>query len=424
MFPYILFLVGDILNKTYYIDNLCGTKSGDGLTRETAVLSYKDVEICPGDTVLFKRGCVFLEPITSPDGEEDKPITFSAYGEGEKPRFEASLDLNNASLWLTCSNNIWAYQSEITDEVCNVFLDEGFGWLCYKKEDLKHEGDWYYTHIGYTNRECPKSEKKTKRVLYLYCDKNPAEKYKKIKASLFGARYLATANKNAIFDNLSFKYSGVHGFLAIGAKNITIKNCDFSYIGGAVWQRDRQIRFGNGVEFWNYAENVTIENCAFDNIYDSCTTHQGGRNYETPKNITIKNNRFSNYGMAAYEIRDKVTFNTVFSGNICENAGEGISVQSDIRPRNSEIYPQPMGHHIFIWRIESETKGGSITISDNTFLNTNFGSAIYSIIPPLAKGQFLFRNNTFPPYYPELVKWENEYITHEDFKKLFKENKK
>ena len=417
--PVYCFLVGDIVNKTYYVDNLCGSKSGDGLTPETAALSYKDVPVRPGDTVLFRRGCTFSESITSPDGEEGKPITYSAYGEGEKPQFEASLDLSDASLWVSGGNNIWEFAKEIKEEVCNLFLDDGFGWLCFEKEELKREGNWYYTHIGYTNRECPESEKSKKRILYLYCDKNPAEKYGKIKASLFGARYLASANESAIFDNLSFKYSGVHGFLGIGAKNITIKNCDFTCIGGAVWQRDRKIRFGNGVEFWNYAENITVENCTFDNIYDSCTTHQGGRNYETPKNITIRNNRFSNYGMAAYEIRDKVPFNTDFSGNVCENAGVGISVQSEERPRNSEIYPEPLGHHIFIWRIEKITDGGSITIADNTFGKADFGSAIYSIIPHLEKGQFLFKSNTFPEDYPELIKWENEYISLENFKKLF-----
>lgn len=405
--------------KTYYIDNLNGSISGDGLSQKTAVLSYKDVPICPGDTVLFRRGCVFLEPITSPDGEKDKPITFSAYGEGEKPRFEASLDLNNASLWINTGGNIWEYSNEIKDEVCNIFLDDDFGWLCYEKEDLKHEGEWYYSHIGYTNRECPESEKNKKRTLYLFCGENPAKRYKKIKVSLFGVRYLASATKNVIFDNLSFKYSGVHGFFAINAKNITIRNCDFSYIGGAVWQRNRKIRFGNGAEFWDYAENILIENCTFDNIYDSCTTHQGGGNYETPKNITIRNNRFSNYGMAAYEIRDKVTYNTVFSGNICEKSGLGISVQSDERPRNSEIYPEPMGHHIFIWRIENKTEGGSIKICDNTFDKANFGSAIYSIIPPLEKGQFLLKNNTFNEVYPELIKWENKYISLDKFNTLF-----
>lgn len=103
--------------------------------------------------------------------------------------------------------------------------------------------------------------------------------------------------------------------MAINAKNITIRNCDFSYIGGAVWQRNRKIRFGNGAEFWNYAENILIENCTFD--------------------------------------------------------------------------------------------------------KADFGSAIYSIIPPLEKGQFLLKNNTFKEVYPELIKWENKYISLDKFNTLF-----
>ena len=54
--------------------------------------------------------------------------------------------------------------------------------------------------------------------------------------------------------------------------------------------------------------------------------------------------------MAAYEQRDALPQNAVFSNNVCMDAGEGFSKQGEIMPRKSEIWPQPMGHHIFFWR--------------------------------------------------------------------------
>ena len=39
--------------------------------------------------------------------------------------------------------------------------------------------------------------------------------------------------------------------------------------------------------------------------------------------------------------------------------------RGDEAPRSSEIWPQPMGHHIFLWRMESATEGGYVEIKNN-----------------------------------------------------------
>ena len=84
-----------------------------------------------------------------------------------------------------------------------------------------------------------------------------------------------------------------------------------------------------------------------------------------------------------------------FEGNICRNAGCGFGMLGEQLPRRSEIWPQPMGHHIFLWRIPEATEGGSLYITDNTFEAAPVGAAIYSIISAEAEAQMTLDNNLY-----------------------------
>lgn len=382
---------------TYYVDNILGNNACCGTDAAHPVSDYRVLKIKPGDKILFRRGCVFRDFILSPDGTPNRPVFWGAYGEGDSPRFLGSVDLSDEKYWHKKEKDIWECTAYLTSEVCNIIFNGGSSWgrLAWEYDEMKKQGDWYYTHIGFTNRPCPQEYLNKPRRLYLYSEKNPAVFYKNIECALFGERALAFGKNHVVFDNIDFMYSGVHGYLGIDTSYITIKNCGFYFIGGAVWERKRKIRFGNAVELWNSANNITVENCRFDNIYDSCFTTQGCTEYVTPQKITFTNNECSNFGMAAYELRDRITYDTVFSHNYCHHAGMGFSAQSDERPRNSEIYPEPMGHNIFIWRIENITPRGSVTVSNNRFGETAFGSPIYSKAALLPSQQIKFSNNTF-----------------------------
>ena len=67
--------------------------------------------------------------------------------------------------------------------------------------------------------------------------------------ALWGNRQAVTAQRYVLIRDLAFEKCGVHGFSAIHATPITIRNCWFRCIGGAVFDREKHIRFGNGVEF-------------------------------------------------------------------------------------------------------------------------------------------------------------------------------
>ena len=126
--------------------------------------------------------------------------------------------------------------------------------------------------------------------------------------------------------------------------------------------------------------------------------------------------------MAAYEQRDVLPKYAEFTGNICLDAGDGFSKQGEIMPRKSEIWPQPMGHHIFLWRINKPTIDGKLIIKHNMFLNAPHGAAIYSIISASAEAQIQIESNTYYTENQELLNYFNK-KTYHNFKEYGTEEK-
>lgn len=81
--------------KTFYIDSQAGQDDQNGESEKTAWKSLsrlKDMQLVPGDTVLFKRGSRFVGKDAAlrfkGSGSAEAPILITAYGEGERPLFE------------------------------------------------------------------------------------------------------------------------------------------------------------------------------------------------------------------------------------------------------------------------------------------------------------------------------------------------
>lgn len=347
--------------------------------------------IAPGDTVLFKRGCVFRAPFPIVEGTPDLPVKYSAYGNGTNPVFIASTDVSNKDCWEEISKNIWRCNTEIPGEVGNFVFnsDECSATLRWNDNELCCQGDFWDSRFG----SCEKKTHSATQNILIYSIQNPGDFYNHIECVSYNTRIIGKIQSNIVIENICFKNSGVHGLAGQG-KNVIIRNCTLENIGGCVWDRNLKIRFGNAIEFWTYGEDIIIENCFFKNIYDSCVTHQGPGEQTIPtKNFICRNNTFDTYGMAAFEYRDKMPINSCFSYNTCLNAGCGFAMLGEELPRNSEIWPLPMGHHIFLWRIDNPTEGGSLFIENNTFGNAPVGSAIYSLISDDAFKQIVIKDN-------------------------------
>ncbi len=380
---------------TYYIDVMNGNDESDGLSPEKPKKDQSLLTVKAGDTVLFKRGSFIRDKLNITEGEDDSPITYGAYGEGTKPTFCGSTNVSAESDWQeTERKNVWKCMKAIPGDVGNFVFGDGecsatFRW---SKEELSGQGD--FNDSRFAQGEQFRGNYSAQEVL-MYSEKNPAQYYGNIEAISYAKRSMGTLKSNVIIEGLRIMNSGVHGFAGAG-KNVIIRDCDFENIGGCGWNRDLKIRFGNAVEFWTYAENVLVENCSFKNVYDSCITHQGPGDKTIPaRKFDCRGNTFDTYGMAAFEYRDKLPIDSSFTDNVCKNAGCGFAMLGEELPRKSEIWPQPMGHHIFLWRIPKETEGGNLTISGNTFGPAPVGAAIYSIISPEAEAQMKVDNNKY-----------------------------
>lgn len=402
--------------RTYYVDGIEGLSHRDGRSPETAVSSWRDLSIAPGDKILFRRGSLWRDALELPcTGTDDAPIYCGAYDEGTQPTFCGSVSASSSTDWTQIHENIWQYTKELSSEPGNVIFENDLcGVLAWEEADLDAPDKWHYTAIA---GDMPRRFLPGK--LLMYSVGNPAENHSCIEIALYGCRHMVSCRENAIFEDIAFINGAVHGYGDTHVKNITFRRCTFRMIGGIVWSKELRIRFGNGIECWNSGENVLVENCLFDQIYDSCVTHQGpGEKAGLAVNVRYIGNTFKNYGMAAYEARDKVGSGVAFERNICMGAGEGFSLQDETPPRRSEIWPQPMGHHVFIWRMEHETEGGSISIRDNVFGSVPYGAAIYSIVSPEAEAQFIRSGNEYQKKEGLLIRWGGRNYVAEDLDTL------
>lgn len=372
--------------KTYHIDPAGGNDANDGLSPSKPFKNYIGHKFIGGDRVLFKRGGVIRDALHAYSGEEHAPIIYGAYGNGPRPVFLGSLALGNPDKWIEERPSIWRCKDAMPSEVCNIVFNNGqsCGNLRWRGEELHQPGEWHYTGLG---------KIRGGDILYLCSPTNPGNAYADIECSLWGQRRLVGGEHDVILENLSFRNSGVHGYQESHARRVVIRNCEFRFIGGAVWNRNNRIRFGNGVEFWDGASDVTVESCVFDNIYDAGVTHQGGGTQHIPERVRFRNNLFLHCGLAAYESREP-SRDVYFEYNTCIGSGGGFSMQGEDPPRRSEPYPQPLGYHVWAWLIDAHTQPGNVYVRHNVFCESA-GAAICLTVDPADAKKFQLDHNAY-----------------------------
>ena len=383
--------------QTYYIDPAAGNDANDGLAPARPFKTWAAREFGGGDRVLFKRGSIIREVLNARNGTAHAPVTYGAYGEGALPAVLGSMPAGgDPTRWVEERPGLWRYLGTFPSEVCNLVFNHGesCGNLCWRIGDVRQPGEWHYTGIGQTSAgESGSAQDPHAGVLYLYSPANPGLAYADIECVLWGQRRVVCGQRHLVLENLCFQNSGVHGYQEVQAEHVVIRNCDFRFIGGAVWNRERRIRFGNAVEFWDGASDITVVNCRFDNIYDSAVTHQGGGTRHVPERLQFRNNLFTNCGLAAYECREP-SREVYFEHNTCVNTGGGFSMQGENPPRRADPYPQPVGYHVWVWMIDPQTQPGPVYIRHNLFCGS-FGAAVCLIVDPADAPKFILDHNAY-----------------------------
>ncbi|MBR5307489.1 MAG: S-layer homology domain-containing protein [Clostridia bacterium] len=373
----------NVTGTKYYVDSVNGNDSNDGKSPEKAwktIAKVNSTKFKMGDGIFFKRGDIYRTRMTAQTG-----VTYSAYGEGEKPRFYGSPENGaDASKWtlMEGTSNIWIYATEMLD-VGAIILDQ-------KESALKEVPDLrdgkHYVRKTDTpfdiktelneNLEfyCDMTDKSLskKGKIYLRCDEgNPGSVYKDIEFNTRVNVISGSGSTDVTFDNICVMFGGSHGIGYGTTKNLTVQNCVFGWIGGAIQKYNTNgtvTRYGNGVEIYGGCDGYTIDNCYVYQCYDAGLTHQygDGTNNNSMYNVTYSNNLiedciysieyFNGESVDGKALRDGKNFKII--GNLMRRAGYGFGNQ---RPDSN------VSSHIKGWTSRNEYEKGTYIIEGNIF---------------------------------------------------------
>ena len=184
---------------TYYIDFFNGNDLFDGLSEQSPKKTQEAINIKAGDTVLFKRGTLFRGTLKTVEGEDEAPICYGAYGEGEMPIFCGSAELCVKGVWsLTDRANVWECTVDINGDVGNFVLDgECNATFRWNENELRAQGDFFDSRFA--DGEQRKRNFSKQRVL-LYSEKEPSEYYKSIECVSYANRVLGVLRSNIVIE--------------------------------------------------------------------------------------------------------------------------------------------------------------------------------------------------------------------------------
>ena len=309
-----------------------------------------------GDVVLFKRGDLFRGRLSAKAG-----VTYSAYGEGPKPKlYRSEKNHTGADNWTVHYQDeatgtiIWKTAYTVAQDVGAIIINDGeiVGlkeipsysnskyWVRGQENVLAFDiitelnNNYEFFHdLGGTNTTAS-------GYIYFRCDEgNPGELYESIemnqKTNLIGAA------SNVTIDNLCLMYFGSHGIGTGTCSNLTVTNCEIGWGGGAIqhYTNGRVVRFGNGVEIYGGLVNFTIDNNYVYEIYDAGITHQISKtshgNYYM-KDVVYSNNVLcdSTYNIEYFmsndessETSERFMDGVLFEDNLIRRAGYGWGQQ-------------------------------------------------------------------------------------------------
>jgi len=374
-----------VVPGVYYLSER-GDDAADGRTKGTAwrtVARLNREKLASGSWVLFERGGLYRGEVQTCAG-----VTYGAWGKGAKPRIYGSPENGAvASKWQkTEVENVWAYDIGHRDVGTLVFdggaahaikivfrtdAKTGKRYSMYTGRPFESyrdlDTDLHFWHDYY--------EKGTGKV-YLYSRQNPGERFRSIEFNVRTAGFRVGGNDNVTIGNFDIRYVGGHGVSAGTCRNLRVANCTFEWIGGSIqaeglFGRDHPTRYGNGVEVYGGCEDLVVENCAFDQVYDAGVTHQynipekeGMKRYDH-RNVVYRNNVFRRccysieYFLTALNGNQSRMENVLFERNLSLDCGFGFCEQ---RPDTG------VAAHVKAWRKnEFRNRATKYVIRDNVF---------------------------------------------------------
>lgn len=307
-------------NGTIYYVSENGDDNNDGKSPENAfrtlALINADGLLNEGDVVLFERGGRWHESLIS-----KRYVTYSAYGEGDKPKICGSVDASNPKDWVLWNDKRCIYKYAHPLDKCtsldenghgrpnfdigNIIFDDGKAYALRVYEDpvkpgyarLVGRGNmvsngkevWYKPQTKFTGPQDLSHDLEyyydiLNGELYLVSVYgNPGEVYERIDLAKKG-NVVQIAN-GATLDNLAILYGAQHGVGGGNCIDLTVRNCEVGWIGGAVQHISPThiTRYGNSIEIFGTAKNYTIVNNYIYQAFDCGPTVQWQGDLTTQK---------------------------------------------------------------------------------------------------------------------------------------------
>ena len=299
----------------------------------------EQVSLKSGDTVLFERGGLWRGILQTVDG-----VTYSAYGEGEKPRIYGSPENGTgAEKWTLVdgTTNIWLYHRPM--QQCGIMICDD-NTIALRDYAYYDRGAYYKTTSNATLpwEEVEKLSALTPEsisedlhffceipsvedgeycwmsgALYLRCDKgNPGEVFSSIEFATGNNGWnegMARVLSHVTLDNLCFRY-GMSGINVHDSENAVIRNCEVSYVGGMI------ISAGGGDPISDRPEEFSLV-CSGDAILLGGVNNVAENNYISNTfdyGVTVE--AFSGDPNSPYRSGCRVI------GNLLESCGGGLLV--------------------------------------------------------------------------------------------------
>lgn len=260
----------------YYVDSELGDDNNSGLSPEVpwrTLTKVNAASVQPGEKVLFRRGGLWRGQLKPKNGRLGAPVTYGAYGTGEKPILQQSAAAEAPGSWERFSTGVWrtttAYPLSTYRDIGNIIFNHGeaYGWKRWSLGALANERDyWYDRDTGY---------------VYLKSRFDPTTQWYSIELSI-DQHVISEGNAQYVtYDGLAVRYGAAHGIGGGNVKGITVVNCDVYWIGGGVLSTtvndDGSVsytRYGNGIEFWDGSQDCLVVSNRLWEIYDAAMTDQ------------------------------------------------------------------------------------------------------------------------------------------------------
>lgn len=310
----------EIIQTEYYVST-SGDDSNDGSSGSPikSISKLNSISLNPNDFVYFNRGDewnfvndTFIDLVS---GDSSGYVTYSAYGDGDKPLFKATNYTQDASCWDEIQSNVWEYNCSLSLDVGNLIMNgsNNFGVRNWSITQLSVMGQGSYTFNDSTNN------------LYLYSTANPISMYGEIEIVMGLTFFDINGISYNVYDNLSMTMGGRHGVEGQNTHHINITNNELSFIGGE-WQNTGVTRYGNAIQCYQDCHDFIVENNKVWEVYDAALTAQGASGTWRIYNATFRNNLVWNSAYCAeYFVNDDSSDadNIVFDSNTCWNIGAG-----------------------------------------------------------------------------------------------------